>query len=575
LLDVGLRPRSISFENPTGAPGQGGKAASHLGVGRKGSPSREIDPGQTVQLCDIKGPGTIRHIWVGGSGTPLDNRGIVIRAWWDNQQHPSIECPLGDLMGFAHGKNIPYYSIAHSTDPGGARNIWLPMPFIKRAKIMLTNETPETIDIYYQIDYTVSDKHPADVGRLHVLFRRENPTTLKQDFVLLPRRVGKGRFLGGVVGIRNLHPDRWWGEGEIKIYLDGDTDYPTICGTGSEDWVCQSYGVHEKAWYYSGCSLNREGFVSMYRWHMVDPIIWRDECRVTIQQIAWSDEVEGGLVETSDDWSCATFWYEPVPSRPLPPMPDYNHRTTDIFASEDDYSIKVLSFNIAGDSRDWQARRSACYDVINTLKPDIIGFQELLPVNLKWALDNFPHLSWYGQTIEGNSQSFPTDVEGESCRILYDKNRFAVDTAGSGTFWFSPTPDESSEGWDDFRYCVYVRLVDKETSDGIYLYNTHWTFGSDGQDSRINAARILNDRIAGRAHPEDPFIVTGDFNARSDDAGIQILLQNMTAVVENRIDWIFTENDKYELLNSEIISDIDGTAPSDHDVLSAELKIKN
>jgi hypothetical protein len=336
LLDVGLSPRAISFENPTGAPGQGGKAASHLGPGRKGAPSREIHPGQTVQLCDIQGPGTIRHIWVGGARTPLDNRGIVIRAWWDDQQHPSIECPLGDLMGFAHGMNVPYYSIAHSTDPGGGRNIWLPMPFVKSAKIMLTNETPERIDIYYQIDYTVSDKHPADVGRLHVLFRRENPTTLKQDFVLLPRRVGKGRFLGAVLGVRNLHPDRWWGEGEIKIYLDGDTDYPTICGTGSEDWVCQSYGVHEKAWYYSGCSLNREGFVSMYRWHMADPIIWRDECRVTIQQIAWSDEVEGGLVETSDDWSCATFWYEPVPSEPLPPMPDYQQRTEDIYDSVDD-----------------------------------------------------------------------------------------------------------------------------------------------------------------------------------------------------------------------------------------------
>jgi endonuclease/exonuclease/phosphatase family metal-dependent hydrolase len=235
--------------------------------------------------------------------------------------------------------------------------------------------------------------------------------------------------------------------------------------------------------------------------------------------------------------------------------------------------IKVLSFNIAGDSKNWQNRKSACYDVINTHKPDIIGFQELLPVNLQWAIDNFPHLSWYGQTIEGFPEPFPADVEGESCRILYDKNRFTVDTASSGAFWFSPTPDVSSEGWDDFRYCVYVRLVDKKTSDGIYLYNTHWAFGSGGQDSRTNAAKIMAGRIAGRAHPEDPFIVTGDFNARSDDKGIQILLQNMTAVVENRIDWIFAESGKYELLTSEIISDINGNAISDHDVLSAELKI--
>jgi endonuclease/exonuclease/phosphatase family metal-dependent hydrolase len=245
-----------------------------------------------------------------------------------------------------------------------------------------------------------------------------------------------------------------------------------------------------------------------------------------------------------------------------------------ITASTASTIITVLSFNIAGDSRDWQTRKSACYDVINTLKPDIIGFQELLPANLKWALENFPHLSWYGQTIEGNSQAFPADVEGESCRILYDKNRFTVDTADSGAFWFSPTPGVSSEGWDDFRYCVYVRLVDQKTGDGIYLYNTHWAFGSDGQDSRTNAARILTDRITGRAHPETPFIVTGDFNATNSDEGIQILLQNMSAVVEHRIDWIFAQTDKYELLTSEIISDINGTAISDHDVLSAELKIK-
>jgi len=332
ILDIGFLSRSISFENPTGAPGQGGKTASHLGVGRKGSPRKWLNPGETVTLCNIEGSGTIRHIWMGGAKTELDNRGIVIRAWWDEQEHPSIECPLGDFMGFAHGENVPYYSVAHSTDPGGGRNIWLPMPFKKHARITLTNETPERKVIYYQIDYTIEDRHSFDVGRLHVLFRRENPTTKKQDFVLLPERIGKGRFMGGVVGVRNLHSERWWGEGEIKIYLDGDSNYPTICGTGSEDWVCQSYGVHERAWYYSGCTLNRKGFVSMYRWHMVDPILWQKECFITIQQIAWDPNVENGLVETSDDWSCATFWYEPVPSNPLPPMPNYTIRTKDLWA---------------------------------------------------------------------------------------------------------------------------------------------------------------------------------------------------------------------------------------------------
>ncbi len=131
-----------------------------------------------------------------------------------------------------------------------------------------------------------------------------------------------------MIGIRNLHPDQWWGEGEIKVYMDGDKDFPTICGTGSEDYVGLSWGVQQTPFPYNGCSLNQKNFVSMYRWHLADPIAWQRECRITIQQIAWKN----GLAETQDDWSCATFWYEPVPSAALPPMPDVKARTADIWS---------------------------------------------------------------------------------------------------------------------------------------------------------------------------------------------------------------------------------------------------
>ena len=158
-------------------------------------------------------------------------------------------------------------------------------------------------------------------------FRRENPTTLKKDFELLPLRKQKGRYVGAVMGVRNLHPDQWWGEGEIKVFMDGDKDFPTICGTGSEDYVGLSWGVQQTPFLYNGCSLNAKNFVSMYRWHLADPIAWQRECRITIQQIAYKK----GLAETRDDWSCATFWYEPVPSAALPPMPDVKARTADIW----------------------------------------------------------------------------------------------------------------------------------------------------------------------------------------------------------------------------------------------------
>lgn len=330
LLDTGLTSRSISFENPTGEPGKGGTASSNLGPGRKGAPARTLQPGETVQLCDISASGTIRHIWITTAREPEVQRAGVIRAYWDGQEHPSIECPLGDLFGYAHGKIMPYMSAVHSVGSTGGLNIWLPMPFTKQARMTFTNESSKAVPFFYQIDYTIGDKHPDDVGRLHVLFRRENPTTQKQDFELLPKRTQKGRYIGAVIGVRNLHPKQWWGEGEIKVYMDGDTDLPTIAGTGSEDYVGLAWGMQQTPFFYNGCSLNENNFISMYRWHLPDPLAWRKEARITIQQIAWSK----GLAETEDDWSTATFWYEPVPSAQLPPFPDKEARTADIWTDK-------------------------------------------------------------------------------------------------------------------------------------------------------------------------------------------------------------------------------------------------
>lgn len=344
-LGTGLKSRSISFENPTGEPGQGGKTASNLGVGRKGFPAKQIIPGETVELCNIKGPGTIRHIWMTGgfrnkSASAL--RTMVIRAYWDDQEYPSIECPLGDFMGSAHAKINSYESAVHSTGINSALNIWLPMPFSKNGRITLTNEGDFNVTLFYQIDYTIGDRHPEDFGRLHVCFRRENPTILKQDFEILPKRTGKGRFVGTVLGIRALESN-WWGEGEIKIFMDGDTEFPTICGTGSEDYVCLSYGMQQTPFLYHGCSWNQNGFVSMYRWHLQDPIYWEKECRITIQQIGWSSELGKttghSLYERQDDWCSATFWYEPVPSERLPEIPDLQSRTADLWSDKPEQDI--------------------------------------------------------------------------------------------------------------------------------------------------------------------------------------------------------------------------------------------
>jgi len=340
-LGTGMESRSISFENPTGEQGKGGQAASAIGVGRKGFPRKNIAPGETVVLCDIAGAGTIRHIWMTGRflGNPEALRSMVVRTYWENQEHPSVECPLGDFMGLSHGKVNAYQSAVHSIGEKAALNIWLPMPFNKNAKMTISNEGDQDVMLFYQIDYTIGDRHPEKLGRLHVCFLRQNPTTLAEDFEILPKRNGEGRFIGAVLGIRTLE-EKWWGEGEVKIYMDGDTEFPTICGTGSEEYVCLSYGMQQTPYLFHGCNWNQDGFISMYRWHLQDPIYWKEECRVTIQQIGFNGEQRkltgNPYFERQDDWSSATFWYEPVPSAPLPEFPDLESRVANLWVEAEE-----------------------------------------------------------------------------------------------------------------------------------------------------------------------------------------------------------------------------------------------
>jgi hypothetical protein len=343
-LNTGLETRSISFENPTGERGAGGQVASPLGVGRKGAPARALQPGEEVLLADIKGNGTIRHIWMTTFPNPITLRGAVIRVYWDGQDHPSIEAPLGDFFGFAHGATPAFQSAIHSVGEAVGMNIWLPMPFTRGMRMTFTNETPVLMPLFYQIDYTLGDNHSDDVGRLHVLFQRQNPTTAGVDFELMPERRGKGRFIGTVIGVRPLAPS-WWGEGEFKFYRDGDTTFPTIAGTGAEDYVGLSWGLQPTPFLYHGSTYretdnpSETGSISMYRWHIKDPVLWETSGRATIQQIGHKPGPEPpttiagyliNLFEREDDWSAASFWYEAIPSAPLPPMPDFQARTADL-----------------------------------------------------------------------------------------------------------------------------------------------------------------------------------------------------------------------------------------------------
>ncbi|UCD29034.1 MAG: DUF2961 domain-containing protein [Planctomycetota bacterium] len=334
IIPDGVVSRAITWENKTGAPGAGGKAKG----GRKGSPCiSNVKPGQTVTLMDIDGCGVIRHIWITPRDrSPMGLRNLIIRMYWDGSKVPSVEVPLGDFFGTAHGRTVHMTSAYTTMTLGKGFNCFFPMPFATHAKVTVENDmSPESKPmgaLFFQIDYELREQLPSNTGRFHAQFRRQNPTVKKQDFVLLDNVEGPGFFAGCVIGVRSLGPG-WWGEGEMKFYMDGDTDYPTICGTGSEDYFCAAWGMGLYQTPYHGCTLHQKNeqfkqpLVSMYRWHVKDPVYFRRNFKATIQQIGWGNK---GLFERSDDWCSVAYWYQPKPVKQMPPFPDRAARSADI-----------------------------------------------------------------------------------------------------------------------------------------------------------------------------------------------------------------------------------------------------
>ncbi len=290
VIDEALDSRAVTFENPTGDRGAGGTAHG----GRKGAPYRDIAPGETVELADLAGPGTVRHLWCTFPPAPPEvMRAQVVEVRYDGLDAPSIAAPLLDLVGLPHGRPVPFASLLATAQEGRGFHLYAPMPFRERFRMSWTNGSGVPVKLFYQLDYTLQPELPAGAGYLHATFRRENPTTPTRDFVAVDGLRGPGRLLGLVIGVRVLDEGWWWGEGEVKVYRDGDTDHPTICGTGFEDYVGSAWGMGAHNGPYAGAPLvsgmaNRgpqPDFVGCYRWHLPDPIVFADELRVTVQQI--------------------------------------------------------------------------------------------------------------------------------------------------------------------------------------------------------------------------------------------------------------------------------------------------
>ncbi|HEX2535986.1 MAG TPA: glycoside hydrolase family 172 protein [Chitinophagaceae bacterium] len=340
------KTRSISPENFSGAKGRGGMAdpvknkdqrnvanAAHeardLGTGWKVNPFIIINGGETVTIAEMEGPGAVQHIWM----TPTGNwRFSIIRFYWDDEKEPSIEVPVGDFFGMAWNEYAPLNSMAVTVNPGSAFNCYWKMPFRRKCRITMENINNEPMRLYYQVDYTLTEVG-ADEAYLHAQYRRSHPTKGALHTILDGVK-GKGHYVGTYMAV-GVHNNGWWGEGEIKFFMDGDKDYATIVGTGTEDYFCGSYNFENKrtrqyepySTAYAGLHqvIRPDGLYTsqqrfgMYRWHIMDPVRFENDLRITIQDLGW--RAGGRYLPQQSDISTVAFWYQREPHAPFPKLP--------------------------------------------------------------------------------------------------------------------------------------------------------------------------------------------------------------------------------------------------------------
>jgi len=368
-----IQTRWISLENKKGEKGAGGK----VNFGRKGSACTNLISGDTLVLSDIKGSGTIRRIWITISERDADAlRGLKIEMFWDGADKPAVQGPIGDFFCHSMGRMITFENACFSSPEGRSFNCIIPMPFKKNAKIQLVNESGKEIIVFFDINCTLGEVHDDKILYFHSYWRRENPTKTRADMTILPKIRGKGRFLGCNLGVRinEQMNNFWWGEGEVKVYLDGDDECPTLCGTGTEDYIGTGFGQGHFANQFQGnhyvennkkvddfTFANSYGF---YRFHIPDPIYFYEDIKIDIQvmggayykallecmdkspgiklmkagdgtQYYMREEIEARpehaeVLERFDDYTATAYWYMDKPQNELPEIAEVSERIKDL-----------------------------------------------------------------------------------------------------------------------------------------------------------------------------------------------------------------------------------------------------
>jgi hypothetical protein len=338
-LNQASESRMISPENPTGGKGQGAMAvpspsipfsaaAANLGQGWKVRPFIKIAPHGTVTIMNVSGPGTIEHIWMASSPKFSGNgRATVLRFYWDGEETPSVEVPLTDFFAIGNDRFAPVNSLAVIDVPAASMNCYWPMPFRKHVKITVTNDADKELPLFtYQIDYRLSAV-PADAAYFHAQWRRATVNPSDPVYTILDAVKGEGQYVGTFLAWTQLSSG-WFGEGEVKFYLDGDGKFPTIAGTGTEDYFGADYGfpaLYSTA--YVGNVLDPKSDSpdggppqhSLYRWHIMDPISFHKDLKVTIQDLGWFPN--GVYQPEGDDIASVAYWYQTEPHTPFPPFP--------------------------------------------------------------------------------------------------------------------------------------------------------------------------------------------------------------------------------------------------------------
>jgi hypothetical protein len=339
------KSRSASPENPTGEKGQGGRAtlkngtAAHaardLGQGWKVNPYINIKAGQTDTLANIDGPGAIKQIWMTPTGTW---RNEILRIYWDGEDEPSVEVPVGDFFASGWQSYKQISSLAVAVNPGSALNSYWVMPFRKHCVITMENRSQKAMTLYYQINYALT-KVPKDAAYFHAQFRHVKFVPYKKVYTIVDDIKGKGQYVGTYMSLET-HSKGWWGEGEVKFYIDGDSKFPTINYTGTEDYFNGSYDfVTENdngERHYTDYTTPYSGFYAvgshkenqsgerfgMYRWHITDPVRFDHDLKVTIQDLGWG---RGGRYRPRQDRiSSVAYWYQTEPHTPFPKLPPKN-----------------------------------------------------------------------------------------------------------------------------------------------------------------------------------------------------------------------------------------------------------